>query len=283
MRRFVWLGLLAPLVCAQNRIGLPSQDLDPGILVSRDILYAREAVEPAKQALDIYRREGLRGAPVLVFLHGGAWVRGDRKQYPFLANRFAREGYAVVTPSYRLSPKYAHPAHVEDAAEAVAWTFRHIREYGGDPERIVVAGHSAGGHLAALLGTDAQWLGAHGLKPSQLRGVIGISGVYDLTGPAGRAAGVVFGREPGGLRAASPRFRLEGNGPPLLLTYCQFDYPTLPEQARAFHAAALALGRRSRLVEVAGETHVSEILSIVKEGDATALAMLEFLAEVAGK
>lgn len=280
------LALLGGFAClgAQPSLPrLPSQQLDAGIVAVQDIAYAGNAIEPAKQALDVYRQEKASKAPVLVFLHGGAWVRGDRKQYPFLANRFAREGYVVAVPSYRLSPRYAHPAHIEDAAAAVAWIFQNIAKHGGDPRRIVIAGHSAGGHLVALLATDPQWLNAHNLSPGMLRGVIGLSGVYDLTGPAGRAAGAIFGRDPAKLRAVSPRFQLTAAVPPALLTFCQFDYPTLPEQAREFHEAILAIERSSTLVEVPGETHITEILSIVKDGDRTARAMLEFLAQVTRK
>ncbi len=186
----------------------------------------------------------------------------------------------VVVPSYRLSPKNVHPAHVEDAAAAVGWTFANIAKHGGDPRRIAVAGHSAGAHLAALLGSDPQWLEPYKLSPSRLRGVIGLSGVYDLTGPAGRAAGAVFGRDPVKLRAASPRYQVTAGAPPFLLTHCQFDYPTLPDQARDFHAALLGAGASSSIAYIEGETHVTEILSIVKEGDATVRAMLDFLARV---
>lgn len=262
---------------------LPSQELDPGIIAVKDIPYVAESVEPAKQALDIYRQEKALNAPVLVFLHGGAWTRGDRKQYPFLANRFAREGFVVVVPSYRLSPKYTHPAQIEDAAAAVAWTFRNIGRYRGDPQRVVVAGHSAGAHLAALLAANPRWLKAHNTAPGRLRGVIGLSGVYDLTGLAGRAASPVFGRDPETLRAVSPRHQLTAEAPPFLLTYCQFDYPSLPEQARDFHDAILALNRPSSLVYIPGETHITEILSIVKDGDPTFRAMLDFLRQVARK
>jgi len=280
---FALLLVQAPLLLAQTtpaRPLLPSQALDPGIVAVKDIPYLAEPVDAAKQALDVYRPESAKKAPVLVFVHGGAWVRGDRRQYPFLANRFASEGYVVVVPSYRLSPKFVHPAHIEDAASAVAWTFKNVASYGGDPKRIVVAGHSAGGHLVSLLATDPQWLKAHDLEPKRLRGVIGLSGVYDFTGIAGRATGLIFGRDPEQLREASPRLHVTGDGPPFLLTYCQFDYATLPEQAKDFHDSLTSARRTSTLVYVQGETHITEILSIVKEGDATVRAMLEFLNQV---
>lgn len=282
MRRlFPALAIVLSFAAPAQLPRIPSQELDPGITAVHDILYVAEPAEPAKQALDIYRLEKALDAPVLVFLHGGAWVRGDRKQYPFLANRFAREGFVVVVPSYRLGPKYTHPAQIEDAAAAVAWTLRNIGRYGGDRKRVVAAGHSAGAHLAALLATNPQWLKAHGTAPDRLRGVIGLSGVYDLTGLAGRAASPVFGRDPETLRAASPRHQITADAPPFLLTYCQFDYPSLPEQARGFHEAILALKRPSTLVYIPGETHITEILSIVKDGDPTFRAMLDFLNQVA--
>jgi acetyl esterase/lipase len=288
MNRLLFAALLAqaPLLLAQTpppKPLMPSQTLDPGIVAVRDIPYTAEPVDSAKQALDVYHQESAKNAPVLVFVHGGAWVRGDRKQYPFLANRFAREGYVVVVPSYRLSPRFVHPAHIEDVASAVAWTFRNIGSYGGDPKRIVLAGHSAGGHLVSLLATNPQWLMAHDLEPGRLRGVIGLSGVYDFTGIAGRASGLIFGRDPEQLREVSPRLHVTSDGPPFLLTYCQFDYPTLPEQAKDFHESLIAARRTSTLVYVQGESHIFEILSIVKEGDATARAMLEFLNQVSSQ
>lgn len=262
------------------QLQLPSQTLDAGVAVSRDIPYLANPNDAAKQALDVYRPVSAGKSPVLVFVHGGAWTRGDRRQYPFLANRFVREGYVVVVPSYRLSPKVVHPAHIEDVAAAVAWTFRNIADYGGDPKRIAVGGHSAGAHLISLLATDPQWLKAHELDPTRLRGAIGLSGVYDFTGLAGRATSPIFGRDPDRLRAASPRHHVSRDAPPFLLTYCEFDYPTLPEQAKDFNASLLAARRPSTLVYVPGESHVTEILSIVKEGDVTVRAMLDFLDQV---
>ncbi len=254
---------------------LPSQRLDPSVEAVNGIEYAAGAPEDAeKHRLDIYRPRGASKRPVLFFLHGGAWVRGDRRQYPFFGNHFARAGFVVVAPSYRLAPKHPHPAQIEDAAAAFAWTMRNIAAHGGDPSRIVVAGHSAGGHLAALLAADARWLRAHGLDSGAIRGVISMSGVPDVTGAAGSR---VFGSDPDVRRAASPLFHVRGGLPPFLVTYCQWDYLTLPQQARRFHDALRQAGVPSRLVFVKGENHISEMTNIVKPGDATSAAILEFL------
>jgi acetyl esterase/lipase len=254
---------------------LPSQQLDPGVEAVNDIEYSAGAPEDAeKHRLDIYRPRGAQKRPVLFFVHGGAWVRGDRKQYPFFGNRFAREGYVVVVPSYRLAPKHPHPAQIEDVADAFAWTVRHIAGHGGDPQRIFVAGHSAGGHLVALLAANEKWLRQRGLGAAAIRGVISMSGVPDVTGEAGAR---VFGNDPEVRRDASPLFHVRSGLPPFLITYCQWDYLTLPQQARRLHEALRAAGVRSEIVFIPGENHISEMTSIVKPGDPTAAALLRFM------
>src|SRR5206468_1844732 len=160
-------------------------------------------------------------APVLFFIHGGAWKSGDRSYYPPLGNRYAREGYATVVPSYRLAPKNPHPAQIEDVAAAFAWTVNHIAQYSGDTNRIYVGGHSAGGHLAALLTLDERALVAYQLSPKCIRGVLALSGVYDLA--SGESQESVFGKDPKVRRAASPLFQVKAPAPPFLVAYCQWD------------------------------------------------------------
>lgn len=256
-------------------LALPSQQLDDSVEAVQDVAYFAGAPEDAeKHRLDIYRPRGAARRPVLFFAHGGAWVRGDRKQYPFFGNHFAKAGYVVVVPSYRLAPKHPHPAQIEDVAAAFAWTVRNIAAHGGDPSRIVVAGHSAGGHLVALLAANGKYLRPHGLDERAIRGVISLSGVPDVTGEAGAR---VFGSDPGVRREASPLFHVRAGLPPFLVTYCQWDYLTLPQQALRLHEALAKAGVRSRLVFVERENHISEIASIIKPGDATSAAILEFL------
>jgi acetyl esterase/lipase len=136
--------------------------------------------EAGKHKLDVYNPKAKQGGPVLVFVHGGSWKSGDRSYYPPVGNRYAGEGFVTVVPSYRLAPKYPHPAQIEDVAAAFAWTVAHGVEYGGDTNRIYVAGHSAGGHLAALLSLDERYLAAHHLSPDWIRGVLALSGAYDV-------------------------------------------------------------------------------------------------------
>lgn len=90
------------------------------------------------------------------FVHGGAWVRGDRSMYRGIGRMAAQEGWVAVLPGYRLPPRVSLPEYVRDVAWALAWTYRHIREYGEDPQRIVLAGHSVGAQLVALLAAEGR-------------------------------------------------------------------------------------------------------------------------------
>ena len=121
-----------------------------------------------------------RKAPVLVFIHGGYWRSLDKADHSFVAPQFTRAGVCVVVPNYALCPAISIPGIVQQMTDALAWTWRHIADFGGDPERITVAGHSAGGHLAAMmLATD--WA-AHGpdLPLGLVKNALSISGLYDL-------------------------------------------------------------------------------------------------------
>jgi len=182
-----------------------------------------------------------------------------------------------VVTNYRLTPEVVHPGHIQDIARAFAWTYRNITRYGGDPERIFLGGHSAGGHLAALLALDERYLAAEGLSPELVRGVIGISGVYDLNAIPGFEA--IFGADPEARRDASPIAHIAEREelPPFLLLYAQFDLPGLAEQAQEFAAALRAYGGVVDLKEISRRDHVTIIGLIGRPGDPTTAAMLDFL------
>lgn len=110
------------------------------------------------------------GFPTLIWFHGGGLTTGNR-DFP----KFQGEGVAFVSAGYRLSPQVPCPVFIEDAAAAVAWTIHHIAEYGGDPKKVFVGGHSAGGYLALMVGMDPQWLKPHGLQPSAIAGLLPVS------------------------------------------------------------------------------------------------------------
>src|SRR5262249_23495909 len=145
--------------------------------------------------------KGKSGYPVVVLVHGGAWMMGDNRccgLYSSVGKFLASRGVGAVLPNYRLSPGVRHPEHVKDIARAVAWTRAHIAEYGGRPDRLFLAGHSAGAHLVSLLATDETYLNAEGLRIADIKGVIAVSGVYRI--PPGTLELSLGGITPAALR-----------------------------------------------------------------------------------
>jgi acetyl esterase/lipase len=257
---------------------LPDATESPRVAVQKDIVYIDGLPEHlAKHKLDLYVPRGAAAAPapVFLFVHGGAWRTGDRDLYPPVGQRFARDGIVTVVPSYRLAPKNPWPAQAEDAAAAFAWTVRHIAEHGGDTNRIFIGGHSAGGHLTSLLIFNDRYLKPFGLSASLVRGVISLSGVYNLD--FGDAMAAVFGKDREVRRAASPLFGVRAPAPPFFVSYCEWDYPTLALQAQRFHAALLRAGVDAQLFFTPKDNHIYEMISLTRDDDETAQAIVRFI------
>ena len=256
-----------------EELRLPSPDLAPNVKAVRDITYTEGKPEDAaKHKLDLYLPSDKTNVPVLFFVHGGSWRSGDRADYPAIGNRFAKTGIAVVVPSYRLAPRNAPPAQIEDVAAAFAWTVKNIAQHGGDPQRIYIAGHSAGGHLVSELALDPRWLARHELKANVIRGVASMSGVYDVSSVE------VFGPNPQARRQYSPIEYVNLNAPRFLVTYCQWDYPNLGPQAKVFDAALRRAFVETRLLYIPGRNHINEIIELTKDDDPLALAVIGLIA-----
>ena len=248
---------------------LPSGVTPANVEVHEDLPYVEGG--GAKQRLDLYIPRGQKQFPVFVFLHGGGWITGDRSLYHALGNRLARAGVGVAIPSYRLMPINPHPAQIEDAAAAFAWTRAHIAEYGGDPRRLYVGGHSSGGHLASLLALDQRYLQAHGLDASAIRGVVSMSGVYDVDR-------LVAFETKSPRKDASPLHHVRRGAPPFLVSYCQWDYIGLPKQAREFAASLKKSLVETELIYIPKDNHITEIINFTREDGPLLHAVLSFIA-----
>ncbi len=144
-----------------------------------DIAYA----PGERHKLDVYRptrKAPVGGWPVVVFFYGGSWNTGDRAQYRFVGAALASRGVLTLVADYRLYPEVRYPDFLKDSAAALAWGLENSARLGGNPQRVFVMGHSAGGYNAAMLALDDRWLRPLGHAPAELAGWIGLAGAYDF-------------------------------------------------------------------------------------------------------
>ena len=161
-----------------------------------------------KQRLDVYLPKGkVANAPVFLFVHGGGFREGDKTHYGSVAEPFIKRGVITVTPSYRLTGSGAHyPDQPDDIKSAIKWIFDNIEQYGGNPENLYVAGHSAGAVLTADIGVDRGWLTEMGMPNDILKAIMPISGPYDIR----------VKRRPGQLDAYAPTPEIRVQSSPIL-------------------------------------------------------------------
>lgn len=253
----------------------------------KDVAYYDGADQhKTKHKLDLFLPKGARDFPVLLFVHGGAWLHGDKDFafgfYGSLAKVYARQGIGVAVTNYRLSPAVKHPEHVKDVARAFAYLHKNVAKHGGKPEQMFLCGHSAGGHLVALLTADESYLKEHKLTTRHIRGVIPISGVYSIPE---RIFPQVFGTDAEGRRKASPVTHARKGLPPFLILYADKDLPGCDKAPSELFCKALkAKGTVAKTLEVAGSDHYRIIISAGSAGSKVSTAIVEFIrAELARK
>ncbi len=244
--------------------------------------YEGEDADKVKHKLDLYLPKDKENFPVFFFVHGGAWVHGDKdffNLYSSLGHYLAKQGVGVVVTNYRLSPGVKHPEHIKDVARAFAWTYKNIEKYGGRPDQIFVGGHSAGGHLSALLVVDDTYLKAEGLSPAKIKGVIPISGVYDLSGIPDGMMQVIFGKDEEVRKKASPMVHVKGDLPPFLILYADKDLPGCDkDQAEKFAKALNDKGTKATTLEIKDSNHYLIILNTAAGKGEAPKAILDFIA-----
>ena len=189
------------------------------VSVTRDLSYGNG---PSK-TLDLYipKRVTQDPLPVIIFLYGGRWTDGKKRQYAFAANTLAQEGFFVAVPDYRKYPDVKFPVFAQDGAEAVAWVHDHIGSYGGDRGQIFLSGHSAGAHIGALIAADPKYLGAHHKSRSVITAFAGLAGPYDFV-PEAEDLKDMFGPPERYGEMQVPTF-IDGGQPPMLLLHGRKD------------------------------------------------------------
>ena len=199
--------------------------------------------------LDIWGQTGAtaKPRPVIIFFYGGAWVKGRRGDYGFVGKAYAARGFVVVIPDYRKVPGVRFPAFVEDGARAVRWTRDNIGRFGGDPNHIFLAGHSAGGYIAMMLALDRRYLARVGVDPATIRGVAGLAGAYNFYPFTSARAVAAMGnaRDP---RQTQPISFARRDAPPLWLATGTADTDVEPRNALTLAAREAALGSHTTVL-----------------------------------
>lgn len=255
--------------------------IDPATQVTRDVAYGPDA----RNRLDVFVREGAAKAPVLVFLHGGGFVMGDKhtEGSPFYSNvgEFAaRMGWVGVPMTYRLAPAHKFPAGAEDIAAAVGWLRDNVAQYGGDPDRIVLSGQSAGAaHVASYVAHKRFYVAERG----GLAGAVLMSGIYDtLNTTPNDFHRAYYGEERAMWGPASMQAGLINSEIPLLFTVSEFD-PMDFQVAAARLAGAWGAAKREfpPLQRLSGHNHLSPAVSLGSTETDVAALIGDFVERVA--
>jgi acetyl esterase/lipase len=225
----------------------------------------------ARQKLDVWapRTAGKAPLPVVIFFYGGGWVDGARGDYGFAGAAFASKGFIAILPDYRLVPQARFPAFVEDGALAVKWARDHAAQYGGDPKRITLAGHSAGGYIAAMLALDSHFLRDAGVDPKTIRAAALLAApldFYPFTEARGRDA---LGQWPRPAETQPISFARR-DAPPLFLAAGTADTIVRPRNSKALAARLRSLGAPVELKLYPSKGHVDLAKALSRPFRATA-------------
>lgn len=226
--------------------------------VARDLAFGPHP----RQRLDIYAPASSgSGRRVVLFIYGGAWNTGSKADYAFVGHAFAARGFVTVIADYRLVPEVRFPDFVDDGARALAWIHDRIGRYGGDRNRIDVAGHSAGAYNAAMLALDPRFLARAGLGPGTIKAVAGLSGPYDFL-PLDQPASVAAFGMARDLAATQPVSFARRAAPPMLLVTGSADTTVYPRNTEAL---AVRLRRAGAVVSVRiypGVDHAGTVVAL---------------------
>ncbi|MFN4258521.1 MAG: alpha/beta hydrolase [Gemmataceae bacterium] len=267
-----------------------AQDAAPAVAmqVERDIPFmGNKDTAGGRQSLDVYAPTSGTHHPIMVWVHGGGWRKGDKGQVALKPQAFVTKGYVFVSVNYRLVPQVTYKEQMADLAHALAWVHGHAKQYGGNPDRIFVMGHSAGAQLVALVAADERYLKAAGLPLTALKGIIPLDGAaYDVPqriekGVAGdrKAFSEVFGAGPASWKEASATTHVaKGKGIPPYLIIHVADRELSRDQSEHLARLLRAAGVPTHVYAAKGKTHGSLSQDLGQPGDEPTKVVFDFLA-----
>lgn len=213
---------------------------------------SKDAYQNERCVLDIYYPENKKDYATIVWFHGGGITGGNKELPEALKNK----GYAIIGVNYRLSPKVKAPKYIEDSAAAVAWVFNNISKYGGNPDKIFVSGHSAGGYLAAMIGLDKKYLKAYNIDANKIAGLIPFS-AQTITHFTVRTEKGIPEKQPT-IDEYAPLFHVRSDAPPMLLITGDRELEILgryEENAYLMRMMKVSGHKDTRLFELDGYNH----------------------------
>lgn len=233
-----------------------------------NIAYASDGID--KHRLDFYVPAGQPRAPIVLFIHGGAFLQGDRRDVAFAGQALANEGLDAA-------------GSVQDVADAAAWLLKNAASYGVQSSGIFLVGHSAGAQIAALLGTDGRYLARAGASLKDIRGVFAVSGVYDLRDLSGepdswqRVDGHIYGETPDARAIVSPRLHVGADAAPTVVSCGTLDDPGSCPRTHAFERCLQQAGVESKMIVENGADHVGMLRALVDARDPLNQELLAFV------
>ena len=246
-----------------------------------NVAYAGDDLDAHR--LDLYLPKDRAGAPIVVFVHGGAFVQGDRGDYALVGEKLASQGLATVVVSYRNFPQADAAGAAADVAAAVAWVLRHAADYGLNAKNVFLAGHSAGGQIVALLGVDAAYLERAGSSPDALRGVVAVAGAYDVRDLSGESERISEDRRAHLRCDAGAAGR--GFAEPLRSRGSAADDRGLRHRGRpaglrardGLRTKLVAAGGSAYVIRVVGASHMGTLRSLIDANDPLNAAFHDFI------
>ena len=221
-----------------------------------------------RQKLDVYQptkhvKNNEAKSPVIIFYYGGSWDSGDKADYKFAAEAFTSNGFVTVIPDYRVYPEVTFPGLMADPATAAKWVKDHILEFGGDPNRVFLAGHSAGAHIAVMLSLNSEYLAKEHLKPTDFRGTIGSAGPYDFLPVKTDRLKAIFGPEDQRWKSQPIEF-VTGKNQPMLLLVGLKDSTVWTHNTFNLAAKIKAKGGQVEVVEFPTYGHIDMAAKLAK-------------------
>jgi len=250
-----------------------------GVTVTRDLAYGPDP----RQTLDVYQPDGARGLPVVIFVHGGALIAGNKNLngeiYGNVLYFFARRGFLGINMTYRLAPKHVYPAGAEDIGAAVRWIKGNAASFGGDSQRVCLVGHSTGALHAATWVYDSN---IHGPGGPGVAGVVLISGRLRADNraddPNGKNVEAYFGSDPSLYPARSPVTLAAGSKVPSFIVIAEYDQPFLDVySAELYYSLCRAQSRCPRFLRLMGHNHISEVAALNTPDEQLGQEIIDFI------